>query len=129
MATMAIHLRKLRLGVRRRRGEAENILEAEFEREALGSERLRVLALLIVIATGLSLTLISPAFISEEVARFFHGEAGTFIRWRVGVLCVLVMYLVAERVRLNRFVKRGQKPPTFYRYFSAFVETSFPTVE
>lgn len=105
------------------------MLENEFEREALGSERLRVLVLLIVIATGLSLTLVSPAFISEEVARLFHGEARTFIRWRVGVLFVLAVYLVAERVRLNRFIKSGRKIPAFYRYFSAFVETSFPTVE
>ena len=129
MAAVSINLRKLRLRTRRTRASVESVLDAEFEREVLGTERLRVLVLIIVIATGLSLTLISPAFISEEVARFFHGEARTFIRWRVGVLFVLVAYLVAERVRLNRFIKIGQKPAIFYRYFSAFVETSFPTVE
>jgi adenylate cyclase len=47
----------------------------------------------------------------------------------VGVLFVLVAYLAAERVRLNRFIKSGRRIPSFYRYFSTFVETSFPTVE
>ena len=129
MAAVAVQLRKLKPRARRGRAEAEGILEAEFEREALGAERLRVLVLLIVIGTGLSLSLISPAFISEEIARAFHGEARTFVQWRVGVLLVLIAYLVAERVRLNRFIKSGRRIPAFYRYFSAFVETSCPTVE
>ena len=129
MATVAIHLRKLGLRAARRRADAESILEAEFEREALGAERLRVLVLTIVIGAGLSLSLISPAFISEEIARTFHGGARTFVQWRVAVLLVLVAYLVAERVRLNGFIKSGRRIPTFYRYFSAFVETSCPTVE
>lgn len=129
MATVAIQLRRLGLRADRRGAAAESILEAEFEREALGTERLRVLVLLIVIATGLSLSLLSPAFISEEIARAFHGSAGTFVQWRVAVLLVLIAYLVAERVRLNRLNRSGRSIPPFYRYFSAFVETSFPTIE
>ena len=129
MAAVAINLRRLRLRARPARASAESVLEAEFEREALGAERLRVAVLLIVIVTGLSLSIIAPAFLSEEIARAFHGGARTFIQWRVGVLLVLVAYLVAERVRLNRFIKSGRRIPTFYRYFSAFVETSFPTIE
>lgn len=129
MAAVAIQLRRLGLRAVRKRAEAESILEAEFEREVLGAERLRVLVLLIVIATGLSLSLISPAFISEEIARAFHGGAQTFVQWRVVVLLVLIAYLVAEHVRLNRFVRSGRRIPRFYRYFSAFVETSCPTVE
>jgi adenylate cyclase len=129
MATMAIQLRKLGRRARRRRAGAEGILEAEFEREALSAERLRVLVLLIVIASGLSLSLISPAFISEEIARAFHGGARTFVQWRVVVLFVLVVYLVAERIRLSRLIKSGRRIPAFYRYVTAFVETSCPTVE
>ena len=129
MAAVSIHLRKLRLRPRRRRVSPEGILDAEFERETLGAERLRVLVLLIVIGTGLSLSLIAPAFISEEIARIFRGGAGTFVQWRVAVLLTLITYLVAERIRLSRFVKSGRRIPSFYRYFSAFVETSFPTVE
>jgi adenylate cyclase len=42
---------------------------------------------------------------------------------------VLVAYLVAERVRLSRVVKSGRRIPPLYRYVTAFVETSCPTVE
>ncbi|MBV9927869.1 MAG: adenylate/guanylate cyclase domain-containing protein [Acidobacteria bacterium] len=129
MATVAIQLRRLGWRARRRRAEAESFLEAEFEREALGAERLRVLVLIIVIGAGLSLSVISPAFISGDIARAFHGGARSFVQWRVGVLLVLVAYLVAERVRLSHFIKSGRRIPPLYRYFSALVETSCPTVE
>lgn len=95
MATVAIQLSKLGRRGRRRRAEAASILESEFEREALGSERLRVLVLIVVIGAGLSLSLISPAFISGDIARAFHGGARTFVQWRVGVLLLLIAYLVA----------------------------------
>src|ERR1044071_6086418 len=129
MAAMAIQLRRLGRRTRRGRAGVESILEAEFELEVLGAERLRVLVLLIVIGAGLSLSLLSPAFITEELMRAFHGGALTVSRWRVAVLLVLIAYLVAERVRLNGFIRSGRRIPTFYRYFSAFVETSCPTVE
>ena len=129
MASVSLHFPKFRLRARRVRVDAESILEAEFEREMLGAERLRVLVLLIVIASGLSLSLLSPALISEEIARAFHGSARTFVQWRVAVLFALIAYLVVERIRLNRFIKSGRRIPSFYRYFSAFVETSCPTVE
>jgi hypothetical protein len=129
MATVAIHLQRLRRRAARRRVNAESFLAAEFEREALGAERLRVLVLTIVIGAGLSLSLIGPAFISEEVRHSLRGSIQAFGQWRFNVLLAMVVYLVAERVVLNRFVKSGRRIPAFYRYVTAFVETSCPTAE
>ena len=129
MAAVSLHLRKLGPGARAGRAGAEGILEAGFEREALGAERLRVLALLIVIAAGLSLSLVAPAFFSEEITRALRGGARTFVQWRLAVLLALVAYLAAERALLNRFVKGGRKVPAFYGYVTALVETSCPTAE
>jgi len=129
MSAVSIHLRKLRLYAKRRRVDAESILEAEFEREALSTERLRVLVLIIVIATGLSFCLISPAFFSEELARGFHGRVQSFAQWRFIVLLVLIVYLIAEHIMLGRRIRSGRRTPTFYRYLTAFIETSCPTAE
>ncbi len=129
MAAMAIHLRRLRQRAARRRAEAESILEAEFEREALGAERLRVLVLTIVIGTGLVLSVILPVFLTEEIRNSFRGSIHAFDQWRFFVLFALIGYLVAERILLNRFVKSVGKIPRFYRYVTAFVETSCPTAQ
>lgn len=129
MATISLHLRKLRLFTKRKRVDAESILEAEFERETLSTERLRVLVLIIVIASGLSLCVISPTFFSEDIARAFHGRLQSFIHWRFVVLLVLIVYLITERMLLGRRIKNGRKTPTFYRYLTAFIETSCPTAE
>jgi adenylate cyclase len=129
MAAMAIHLRKRKLTARPRRVDTESVVGAEFEREALSTERLRLLALMIVIGSGLSLALISPAFYSADIARAFHGDMQSFVHWRLAVLAALIVYLVVERVLLNHRIKRGLRVPTFYRYVTAFIETSCPTAE
>ena len=129
MAAVSIHLRNLRLRARQRRSDAESILEAEFEREALGTERLRVLVLTVVITVSLFLSLIPPTFFSEGIEQVFHGEMQSFVYWRFIILLALALYLLAERVLLGYVFVNGRKVPGFYRYATAFVETSFPTAE
>ena len=129
MAAVSLHLRRLRLRAGRGRGDAERILKAEFEREALGTERLRVLVLTIVITVSLFLSLIPPTFFSEGIEHVFRGEMQAFVYWRFVILLVLALYLVGERVLLGHVFKNGRKVPGFYRYATAFVETSFPTAE
>ncbi len=129
MAAVSLHLRRLRLRAGKGRVDAESILRAEFEREALGAERLRVLVLTIVITVSLFLSLIPPTFFSEGIEHVFRGEMQAFVFWRFVILLVLALYLVAERILLGYVFKNGRKVPGFYRYATAFVETSFPTAE
>lgn len=105
------------------------MLEAELDREALGTERLRVLVLLIFMAAGLLLSVMLTAYFSEEMDGAFGGNLRSFVRWRLVVLLPLIGYLVAQRALLGRFIRQGRKAPAFYRYVTAFVETSCPTVE
>ena len=129
MAAVSIHLRKLRLRARARRVDAECVLEAELEREALGAERLRVLVLMIVIGVGLTLSMIPPAYFAGDNAGAPRGDLQSFAHWRLAVLFALTIYLVGERVLLSRLIEDGRKAPAYYRYGTAFVETSCPTAE
>lgn len=133
-AQAQIHLSELSLPERLRRGYAETdlaetILEGEFEREALGAERLRLRVLLIVIGAGAALSLISPAHFMDGVERIFRGGLSSFVQWRFIILGGLLLYLLCERVLLGQLRRRRMKIPVSYRYLSALVETSFPTAE
>lgn len=129
MAAISIHLRNLRINPKRKRVNAESILSDELDREAMSTERLRLLVLIIVIASGLLLYLIPPDLLSGDIARDFHGHYQSFFHWRLCVLLALITYLIVERVLLGRRITRGRKVSPFYRYLSALVETSSPTVE
>ncbi|HEX6624582.1 MAG TPA: adenylate/guanylate cyclase domain-containing protein, partial [Pyrinomonadaceae bacterium] len=129
MAAVSLHLRRLRLRAGKARVDAESILKAEFEREALGAERLRVLVLTIVITVSLLLSLIPPTVFSEGIEHVFRGEMQAFIFWRFLILFILALYVFSERILLGYVFKNGRKVPGFYRYVTAFVETSFPTAE
>ena len=74
MAVLSIHLRKLRINPKRKRVNAESILSDELDREAMSTERLRLLVLIIVIASGLLLYLIPPDLLSGDIARAFHSH-------------------------------------------------------
>ncbi|MGA9996152.1 MAG: adenylate/guanylate cyclase domain-containing protein [Pyrinomonadaceae bacterium] len=125
----ATHLRTLRLRPRKRRVDAESILETEFEREALSTERLRLLVLTAVVASGLCLSLIPSAFSSEGVEQEFHGHVLSFVYWRFAILLLLALYLTAEWVRLGYSIKTGGRVSGIYCYVTAFIETSCPTAE
>jgi adenylate cyclase len=129
VAAATTHLPRLKLRPRKKRVDAESILEAEFEREALGTERLRLLVLTAVVASGLCLSLIPSAIFSEGVERAFHGNVRAFVYWRSAILLLLALYLTAEWLRLGQRIKTGGRVHAVYRYVTAFVETSCPTAE
>lgn len=129
MAAATTHLPGLKLRPRKKRVDAESILEAEFEREALSTERLRLLVLTAVVASGLCLSLIPSAFSSEGVEQEFHGHVLSFVYWRFAILLLLALYLTAEWVRLGYSIKTGGRVSGIYCYVTAFIETSCPTAE
>lgn len=129
VAAATTHLPRLKLRPRKRRSDAESILEAEFEREALSTERLRLLVLAAVVVSGLCLSLIPSALFSEGVEQAFHGHVRSFVYWRSAILLLLALYLTAEWLRLGQRIKTGGRVRGLYRYVTAFVETSCPTAE
>ncbi|MBV8857563.1 MAG: adenylate/guanylate cyclase domain-containing protein [Acidobacteria bacterium] len=129
MAAATTHLPGPRLRPRKKRVEAESILEAEFEREALSTERLRLLVLTAVVVSGLFLSLIPSVLSSEGVEQIFHGNVRAFVYWRSAILLLLALYLTAEWLRLGRRIKTGGRVHDIYHYVTAFVETSCPTAE
>jgi adenylate cyclase len=129
MAVATTHLRTFGLRPRKRQSDAASILEAEFEREALGTERLRLLVLTAVVVSGLFLSLIPSALFSEGVEQVFHGHVRSFVYWRSAILLLLALYLTAEWLRLGQRIKTGGRVHGIYRYVTAFIETSCPTAE
>lgn len=129
MAAATTHLPRLNSGPRKKRVDAESILEAEFEREALSTERLRLLVLTAVVALGLCLSLIPSAFSSEGVEQEFHGHVRAFVYWRFAILLLLALYLTTEWIRLSNRIKTGGRVSGIYCYVTAFIETSCPTAE
>ena len=129
MAAATTHLPGLTLSPRKKRVDAGSILEAEFEREALSTERLRLLVLTAVVVSGLFLSLIPAALSSEGVEQVFHGNVRAFVYCRSAILLLLVLYLTAEWLRLGQRIKTGGRVHDIYHYVTAFVETSCPTAE
>lgn len=114
---------------RRRRAEARAWAADELERETLSAEKLRVSVLLVVVGVGLFFSLIPVGYISDGVGQAFRGNLPTFVRWRFAVIVALAAYILGERVLLGHLNRRGKRLPRFYRYVTALVETSFPTIE
>jgi adenylate cyclase len=129
MATVSLHLRRLTRRAAARRDRAARVLEAELEREALGTERLRVLVLAAIVTVSLFASLVPPTFFAEGIEHVFRGEMRAFVFWRFTILLALALYLLSERLLLAHVFKGGGKVPLFYRYVTAFIETSFPTAE
>ena len=115
--------------VRRRRTAPRPLPADGFERETLSAEKLRVSVLLIVVGVGVAFSVVPVGYLSEGVGAAFRGNLPTFVRWRFAVLAAWALYLLAERFMLGRLNRRGRRLPPFYRYVTAFVETSCPTAE
>ena len=99
-------------------------LGQQLEWETLGTEKHRVIVLL-VIAVALTLfALIPPTLFSGRFETAFHGKLGAFVQWRFIVLGGLLAYLIAERLLIARLIKKQRKIPILYNYLTAFVETS-----
>jgi hypothetical protein len=100
-------------------------LEERLTREILQSERTRMLIL-----AGLSgsLVILVPALVlvfRQDYARILGTE------WAVQVVVVLVLlasYELAIRQIVGRQLEQGKTLPRWLRFFSAFVETSVPSI-
>lgn len=102
--------------------------ENEFALESLKSDRLRVTILIGAIISSVLLIVVMMPIFFEQLQRAFHGNVSGFMI-AVGVIFgANLSYLIIERIVIGRLIKRKVRPPTVLKYFSAFVETSIPTV-
>jgi adenylate cyclase len=99
----------------------------ELAAEALGTEKLRVMVLLLIITTSALLSLIPPTYLAPSIGSAFRGNIETFLRWRFVVLGGLALYLVVERLLIGHLIKSQRSLPRIYPYVTAVIETSCPT--
>jgi len=103
------------------------LAEDELAAEALGTEKLRVMVLLLIITTSALLSLIPPTYLAPSIGGAFRGNIETFLRWRFVVLGGLALYLVVERLLIGYLIKSHRRLPRVYPYLTALIETSCPT--
>jgi adenylate cyclase len=100
--------------------------EGHLSREILRSERQRMAVLASLF--GL-LVVVFPIFawvFHSEYEQFFHSYAVLYAT--VGLSGGLVAYELFTHWVLGRLLARGGMPPTWLRFFNAFVETSVPSL-
>jgi adenylate cyclase len=99
--------------------------EEHFAREIMLSERTRMAVLAGVIAA----LLVAFALLSALYQEDYHqlGMRGMFVKGGSAMLALLV-YELAVRHVIGRWLRRGARIPEPLRYLNAFVETSFPTL-
>src|SRR5262249_39687947 len=100
--------------------------DEELAFETLGTEKLRVMVLLIIVGSSAAISLIPPTFFAAGLEREFQGNMLLFLKWRFLVLGGLVLYLCAERALLSELMRHNRRIPLIYPYVTAFIETSCP---
>lgn len=116
-----------RLTRRRKNRDATDLFEEEFALESLKSDRLRVTILIGAIISALVLVLIMVPIFLDQFQSAFHGNFRSFLLAVFIIFGGNVVYLIIERMAIDRLIRKRRKPFTALKYVSAFVETSIPT--
>ena len=112
----------------KRRHTISTVFDAEFGREILKSDRLRVAILLGAwIATFSTLVLLSLMF-ATQFQSAFHGRFNDFRFNLIVGSTVSSTLLFLELIAIDRLIKTRKQPRPFFRYLSALIETSIPTL-
>src|SRR5215467_10168274 len=94
--------------------------------ETLGTEKQRVIVLLVFAGFLMLVSLIPPPVIEGQLDQVFHGQLNAFLHWRFVVLGLMTIYLIGERALLSYLIKKQRRIPPIHRYITAFIETSSP---
>ena len=101
--------------------------QKEFAIESMKSEQLRVSILIGAMVSALLLVFVLTFFFFDDFQAAFHGNFKAFL-WAVAIVFgVNLLYLLGERMVLDRRIRKQQPPFPALKYLSAFVETSIPT--
>src|SRR5262249_31650531 len=107
--------------------ESLTTLRDQLAWETLGTEKQRIIVLLIFAAFLSLASLIPPPVLAGQLEPIFHGRLNSFMQWRFAVLGVMTIYLLGERALLGYLTRKQRRIPPIHRYVTALIETSSPT--
>lgn len=110
------------------RHDIPSAFENEFALEILESDKLRVTILIGVVASALLMIATLSIFAYEQLQRTFHGNFRSFQLSAVLLIGLVLACLLAERAAIIRLIRKRGRAGARWRYLSAFIETSIPTL-
>ncbi len=120
------YLRQLNILPQQASSASQKTFEQEFDREIMQSEQLRSTALAIAASIG-ALSFVVPWLVFPmEYQRIFAGRLP--ITWVIAFFGVVIIDQLVVRFTIARAIKTKRKIPHRFRFISAFLETSFPTL-
>lgn len=100
--------------------------EQTFSLEILKSERLRILILICLFAFIATIIISLYFLMPGELARRYSS---TKVRWMsLSILGGIILYELIVRWYLGLVIAGQRKPPRYWQYYNALIETSMPTV-
>jgi adenylate cyclase len=99
----------------------------QLSREALRTEKLRVIVLLIFTGILAIVSLIPPPMLFDGLDPQFRENIDAFMYWRFVLISGLIIYLVSQRLVVYYLTKTKRRLPAIYPYLTALLETSAPT--
>ena len=99
----------------------------QLSREALRTEKLRVIVLLIFTGILAIVSLIPPPMLFDGLDPQFRENMDAFMYWRFVLISGLIIYLVSQRLVVYYLTKTKRRLPAIYPYLTALLETSAPT--
>lgn len=112
---------------RRERTVNSSALEDEFALEVLKSDRLRVTILIGVVTSAVVILMGFALVWTEQFQEAFRGNFRGFLLSVMLVTGSAAVCLSIERLVIGHLIKTQRKPFSFWKYLSAFLETSVPT--
>ncbi len=99
----------------------------QLSREALRTEKLRVIVLLSFTGILAIVSLIPPPMLFDGLDPQFRENMDAFMYWRFVLISGLIIYLVSQRLVVYYLTKTKRRLPAIYPYLTALLETSAPT--
>ena len=95
--------------------------------QALSTEKLRVIVLLIITGLMAIQSIVPPSVLSSDLGAALQQNMGSFMRWRFAIVGFLIVYLIAQRLLVAYLIKTRQGIPPVYPFITALIEISMPT--
>jgi len=110
------------------RHQISKAFESEFALEVLRSDQLRVTILIGVLLSAVTVVFVLMFFSFDQFQRAFHGNIRGFLISVSTLVGLNLAWLVIERILIDYRIRK-QRSITFpIQLFSAFIETSIPTI-
>ena len=95
--------------------------------QALSTEKLRVIVLLVITGLMAIQSIVPPSVLSSDLGAALQQNMGSFMRWRFAIVGFLIVYLIAQRLLVAYLIKTRQGIPPVYPFITSLIEISMPT--